>query len=109
MITLIETEKFFHIKLIQQNGGDNGGKITVMELVLILSLNLCIKYCNNLKHIVSTGCHAVCKNGVSQDKLHSFQDEMLNKLPKSIDLMSVEKSVSREDLASKMYAVISYT
>ena len=61
----------------------------MMELVLILNtcLNLCIKYCNNLKHIVSTGCHAVCKDGVSQDRLHRFQDEMLNKLPKSIDLM----------------------
>ena len=111
MITLTEIENFFHIKLIQQNGRDNGAKLTVMELVLILNtcLNLCIKYCNNLKHIVSTGCHAVCKNGVSQDRLHRFQDEMLNKLPKSIDLMSVQKSVSREDLASKMYAVISYT
>ena len=78
---LFKQNDYFDIKLIQQNGGDNGGKLTVMELVLILNtcLNLCIKYCNNLKHIVSTGCHAVCKNGVSQDKLHRFQEEMLNK------------------------------
>ena len=85
----MEIEKFFHIKLMQQNGGVNGGRLTVMELFMTLctSLKLVLKYCDTLKHIVSTGSYATTKHGVFHDTLYRFQDEMLNKLPKSIDLL----------------------
>ena len=83
---MMEIENFFYIKLMKLQGGANGGLLTVMELMLIYSvLKLVLKYCDNLKHIVSTGVHATTKQGVGQDRLYQFQDELLNKLPKSVE------------------------
>ena len=86
---MMEIENFFYIKLMQLQGGANGGLLTVMELMLILNsvLKLVLKYCDNLKHIVLTGVHSTTKQGVGQDRLYRFQDELLNKLPKSVDLL----------------------